>query len=86
MNREQVLETAAALTTRDREDTYGPPKENFEKIAAGWQVIFGCPVEPWQVALAMDWVKSARLTGNPTHTDSWIDKAGYSALGAEVSE
>ena len=31
----------------------------------------------------MDWVKTARLLNDLSHEDSWVDKAGYSALGAE---
>jgi hypothetical protein len=34
----------------------------------------------------MDWVKSARLIETIDHEDSWIDKAGYSALGAEHTD
>jgi hypothetical protein len=34
----------------------------------------------------MDWVKTARLLHNTDHDDSWIDKCGYSALGAEFHE
>jgi hypothetical protein len=31
----------------------------------------------------MDWVKTSRLVESIDHEDSWIDKAGYTALGAE---
>jgi hypothetical protein len=31
----------------------------------------------------MDWVKTSRLLETINHEDSWIDKAGYTALGAE---
>ena len=41
---------------------------------------------PAHVALMMDWVKSARLIETIDHEDSWIDKAGYSALGAEHTD
>jgi hypothetical protein len=34
----------------------------------------------------MDWVKTARLLNSQDHDDSWMDKAGYSALGSEFSE
>jgi hypothetical protein len=42
-------------------------------------------LEPYDVALMMDDVKSARLCETPDHRDSWVDKAGYSACGAEVA-
>jgi hypothetical protein len=38
------------------------------------------------VALMMDWVKTSRLLATIDHYDSWIDKAAYSALGAEFAE
>jgi hypothetical protein len=31
----------------------------------------------------MGWVKTSRLIETIDHKDSWIDKAGYTALGAE---
>jgi len=33
----------------------------------------------------MDWVKTSRLLESIDHLDSWIDKAGYTALGAELT-
>jgi hypothetical protein len=32
----------------------------------------------------MDWVKTCRALKSPELEDSWIDKAGYSAIGAEL--
>ena len=40
---------------------------------------------PAHVALMMDWVKTSRLLESIDHVDSWIDKAGYTALGAELT-
>jgi hypothetical protein len=31
----------------------------------------------------MDWLKTSRLLVTLDHQDSWIDKAAYTALGAE---
>jgi hypothetical protein len=38
------------------------------------------------VILMMDWMKTARLLETMDHNDSWVDKIGYTALGAEFSE
>jgi hypothetical protein len=84
--REKILQEARALICGPRADDYGDVRENFRRIAAGWSEIFGQPVTAVQVALAMDWVKTSRLITTPTHRDSWLDKAGYSALGAECSQ
>lgn len=42
-------------------------------------------LEAHDVALMMDLMKTARLVSNPSHYDSWVDKAGYAGCGAEVA-
>lgn len=91
MDRKACLDAAASCVLQDRNDEYGGPEENFTDVAALWTVIFrrllkpGVSFEPHHVALGQDAVKTARLMGNPTHADSWVDKAGYAACGAEVA-
>lgn len=85
MKRDEALQRAADIINGPRNDDYGPAEDNFRRIATGWSVIFGTPVTPRQVALAMDWVKTARLVNNPDHEDGWADKIGYSAIGAELN-
>ena len=80
-----VLDRAKALVTGDREDDYGNAFENLSNIAKMWSVIFGCDVQPFQVALGMDAVKTCRLIKTPSHADSWYDKGGYAGLGGEVA-
>lgn len=84
--REAVLADASRAVVYSRASEYGDVKVNFTRIAALWEAAFGWPVAAFQVALAMDLVKTARLTNNPLHRDSWVDKAGYAALGAEIVE
>jgi len=85
VKRAEVLLKAAELVSGDRDRDYGSWEQNSEAIAKGWSVIIGHDVEPRHVALMMDWVKTVRLIpGN--HKDSWVDKAGYSALGAEYDD
>lgn len=86
MEREEILDEARELISGPRHKEYGNAKDNFRRIAVGWSEIFGTQVTLAQVALAMDWVKSARLIETPGHRDSWVDKAGYTALGWEVSD
>lgn len=80
----RLLNEAAELISNDRNNEYGPPHRNFSDIARGWSVIFDRDVEMHEVALAMDWVKTCRLLKTPAHEDSWVDKAGYTAIGAEL--
>ena len=66
--------------------------ENHQRIADGWNIIIEGAIEkhgqitPAHVTLMMDWVKTSRLIETIDHEDSWIDKAGYTALGAEFIE
>lgn len=83
MNRDEILATAATTINGDRDRDYGNASDNFRRMAIGWEVVLGVEVTPAQVALCMDWVKTTRLIKSPDHLDSWVDKAGYTALGAE---
>ena len=83
--RTQILEDAGALINGAREASYGPPAENFERIASGWRVILGADVTPSQVALCLAWLKTARLVNSPSHEDSFIDMAAYAALAGELA-
>jgi hypothetical protein len=85
MNRDEILNKACDLINGQRAKDYGDAMQNFANIAAGWSVILGDYVSPAQVALCMDWLKTCRLIGSPDHLDSWIDKAGYTALGGEIA-
>lgn len=94
MDRTSFLEWVKARVNQ-RPNDYGSPEDNFQTIAAFWNVYllnkFGPPadcsvlIEPVDVALMMDLLKTARLIKTPNHFDSWADKGGYSACGAEVS-
>lgn len=85
MNRLECLHAASQAIHGPREADYGSPTDNFQRIAKGWEVIFGVDISPAQVALAMGWVKTCRLIHNPKSEDGWLDKAGYAACGAEVA-
>ena len=85
MNRKEALETAAALVHGDRQSDYGTPQQNFARIAALWEPIFDRAVTPGEVALALTQLKIARLIHTPDHADSWVDAAGYIAIGAELA-
>jgi len=85
MNRSETLSKAAELIDGQRAKDYGDAAENFGNIAAVWSVILGQEVLAEQVALCMTGVKICRLTKSLNHADSWIDSAGYIALGAEIA-
>ena len=84
MKKEEILDNAKQLIAGQRAVDYGDAKDNFDRIAAGWNIIIenlDGPITAKHVALMMDWVKTARLLETIDHNDSWIDKVGYSALG-----
>ena len=89
MTRDEILDTAKHLISGPRATDYGDALDNFDRIAAGWNVIvenLDGPITAKHVALMMDWVKTARLLQTIDHADSWIDKCGYSALGGSFSK
>lgn len=82
---------AAGDAVRDREGHYGSPAQNFAAIARMWRCHmasrFGADVDlkPEDVAVMLALMKMSRLGFDPSHVDSWVDVAGYAALGGEVS-
>ena len=92
MKRDEVLDKAKELINGQRAKDYGDAYDNHSRIATGWNVIISGAmkshghVTPAHVTLMMDWVKSARLIETIDHEDSWVDKAGYSALGSEHTD
>jgi len=89
MTRDEILDTAKELISGQRAQDYGDAFHNFDRIAAGWNIIVdNCKGEltAKHVALMMDWVKTCRLMETIDHEDSWIDKCGYSALGGSFEK
>lgn len=84
--RETVLTTAGELINGDRAKDYGDASENFQRIADLWKPILGVEVTATDVALCLTQLKVARLITIPAHKDSWVDAAGYIALGGEIAK
>lgn len=85
MLRDELLNEAARLIGTDRAEVYGSAKDNFTVIGQMWSAFLGVPVGPVQVAAMMAMMKIARLKVTPCHVDSWVDAAGYIALGGEIA-
>lgn len=84
-DRGEILSKAADLIGGERQQDYGSAADNFARIGKLWAEILGVPVSPVQVALCMNQVKVARLVSSPDHLDSWVDGAGYLAIGGEIA-
>ena len=89
MRRNETIDAAKELINGDRAKDYGDAHDNHVRIAEGWNVIMREALKthgyltPAHVALMMDWLKTSRLLTNIDKFDSWVDKIGYAALGAE---
>lgn len=82
--REDLLAQASAITTADRNRSYGDPLANHQRIADIWSVILGIDITPAQAALCMAGLKIARLAHDQGHEDSYIDAAAYIAIAYEL--
>lgn len=85
MNRSETLIKANELVNGDRAKEYGPPSENFAKIAKMWSVILKQEVSLTQVTLCLIALKMTRLINSEMHEDSFVDIAGYAACGNEIT-
>lgn len=83
-DRATILDTAKEYVTKDRAATHGGAEESFERISFFWSNYLGIIVSERDVCAMMCLLKIARIKGNPDHLDSWIDVAGYAALGGEM--
>lgn len=67
---------AVQAVTGPRQRDYAHPRINFQRIADLWSPIFGIPVTPEQVAIAMIQVKISREMNRHTR-DNVVDLIGY---------
>ena len=84
MTRGEILDTAKSVVNGQREQDYGTPENNFEKIAKLWSAYKGVDFSALDVAMMMALLKIARISNGGT-TDSFIDLAGYAACGGEIA-
>lgn len=86
MTRKECLDAAAGCVLKDRQNQYGGPENNFERIAQMWNGYLGTnTIKPWDVAAMMGMLKMARARFNPKYSDNWVDLAGYAACGVECA-
>ena len=76
----------ALTVVEERGQSYGDAATLFNQIAKRWSLTLGVEITASQVVLCMLDLKLARLSNDPTHTDSMVDVAGYAAVLAEVTK
>lgn len=90
MDTNSILQEAQEVIYSEREATYGDPGKNLRCIADLWEMYlhhkYGAdfPIDYNDVCAMMRMVKEARLINMPTHRDSQVDIAGYTALQERV--
>ena len=86
MNREECLNQAKECVTKDRQNTYGSPENNFKRIAKLWDAYLDLPykITAVDVAVMLALLKVARIGSGNSHADNWVDLAGYAACGCEL--
>ncbi len=87
--REEVLTKATDAVMGARNNTYGPPTQDFDRSARvltslGFR-FQGGRIHSHHIAMIQIAVKLTRLTWSPSHEDSWVDLAGYAANGYECA-
>lgn len=82
--REEILIQANACVNGNREQDYGSPEQNFQRIARMWSVYLEAQIRPVDVAAMLALLKIARVASGHAKADNWIDLAGYAACGGEL--
>ena len=93
-----ILEKAQEVTHGDRNQNYGDPIINHDRIAGLWNAYREARdyAPEWgevrykkdagrDVAVMMILTKIARLIETPDHFDSWADIAGYAWVGSKCA-
>lgn len=93
MKRNEILESAAAIITKDRNKQYGEPEDNFAVIAEYWSTYLSqhsggrvILLTPMDVAIMMALFKIGRITtAGEFVADSFVDCCGYAAIAGEMA-
>ena len=80
MQKPSILQMAEEAINGPRNDAYGDPRPNHERIALFWSNYLGVHITWKQVVVMMVLLKVARLMQTVDHEDSWQDIAGYAGL------
>ncbi len=90
--RKELLQEAIRAITKQRNNTYGPPTQDFQRTATinssvGFRIVEADgtvrELKAHDVAIFMLGLKLSRLSWSPDHKDNWLDTAGYAGCGWE---
>lgn len=86
-----LMKSAAKIVGGDRKADYGDALYSFRSIAALWNAYLNArcliteELQASDVAMLMDLLKTSRFATGGYKEDTFIDKAGYSALGGAIA-
>jgi hypothetical protein len=87
----EILKRAAEVTGGERQDSYGPVKDNMSTIAEFWSTYLTqrggiyVPITADDVAWMMVLLKAARSLNGGYHEDNYVDAAAYAAIAGECA-
>ena len=88
--RSELLAKAQKTVDGDRDKEFGDPLQNMkcaaQLIASYLGARRGDSIEAADVPIMMALFKIARLAGKRGSTDSWLDLAGYAAIGFDMQQ
>lgn len=88
----EIATRAAELVGGDRDRQHGKKRQNFENIAAVWNVYLqirkepAAPLDGADVGHLMALMKIARTQSGALNVDDYVDGAGYLACAGEVAQ
>lgn len=91
MTPKEIAERAAQLISGDRNRSHGNARDNFENIAAFWNVYLqkksgGRHLTARDVGIMMALLKVARTLTGTHNVDDYLDGVGYLALAGGMAE
>ena len=85
---ESILTEAQRVVHGDRNDAYGHPLTDFQRVAGIWSEILQTPITPTQVGLCLVGLKLARaaIQSSAIRRDTLVDIAGYAETLSMLQE
>ena len=86
---QSILEEADAIINGERQDQYGNPEDSFQIVADFWTVYlihkynFEWSLDAEDIAIMMSLLKHARMLGQNSKRDNFVDAIGYLAILAD---
>lgn len=77
---------SSAKAIGERRETYGSPKDGFDRAAVIASAILDKPVLPHEIALILHAVKLSRMASSPANSDHYVDGISYLAFAGEFVE